>query len=57
MISLGAASLTGTNEKRVNTMKVKSAIKKRCEFCKIIKRKGVLRVICSKNPNHKQRQG
>ncbi|MEW6412207.1 MAG: 50S ribosomal protein L36 [Candidatus Zixiibacteriota bacterium] len=38
-------------------MKVKSAIKKRCEFCKIVKRRGVLRVICSKNPNHKQRQG
>ncbi|MCK4573337.1 MAG: 50S ribosomal protein L36 [candidate division Zixibacteria bacterium] len=38
-------------------MKVKSAIKKRCEHCKIVKRKGVLRVICSKNPSHKQRQG
>ena len=27
-----------------------------CENCKIIKRKGVVRVIC-KNPKHKQRQG
>ena len=38
-------------------MKVKSAVRKRCEHCKIIRRKGVLRVICSKNPRHKQRQG
>ena len=28
-----------------------------CIGCKIIKRKGVMRVICSKNPKHKQRQG
>jgi len=37
-------------------MKVRSSIKKMCEKCKIIKRKGKLRVICS-NPKHKQRQG
>ncbi len=37
-------------------MKVKSSVKKRCDKCKIIKRKGVVRVICS-NPRHKQRQG
>jgi large subunit ribosomal protein L36 len=37
-------------------MKVKSSLKKRCDKCKIIKRHGVLRVICS-NPRHKQRQG
>jgi len=27
-----------------------------CEKCKIIRREGVVRVICS-NPKHKQRQG
>ena len=37
-------------------MKVRSSIKKLCEKCKIVRRKGVLRVICS-NPRHKQRQG
>ena len=37
-------------------MKVRSSVKKICENCKIIKRKGVVRVIC-KNPKHKQRQG
>lgn len=37
-------------------MKVKSAVKKLCDKCKIIKRKGVVRVICV-NPKHKQRQG
>ncbi|MFH2037463.1 MAG: 50S ribosomal protein L36 [Candidatus Zixiibacteriota bacterium] len=38
-------------------MKVRSSVKKRCEHCKIIRRNGVIRVICSKNPSHKQRQG
>jgi large subunit ribosomal protein L36 len=37
-------------------MKVKPSVKKRCEKCKIIKRRGVVRVICV-NPRHKQRQG
>lgn len=37
-------------------MKVRSSVKKICEGCKIIKRKGRVRVIC-KNPRHKQRQG
>ncbi|MCD6422715.1 MAG: 50S ribosomal protein L36 [Elusimicrobia bacterium] len=37
-------------------MKVRSSIRKLCKDCKIIKRKGVVRVIC-KNPKHKQRQG
>ena len=37
-------------------MKVRSSVKRMCENCKIIRRKGVVRVICS-DPRHKQRQG
>lgn len=37
-------------------MKVRPSVKKRCEKCKIIRRRGVLRIICV-NPKHKQRQG
>ncbi|MCX6004324.1 MAG: 50S ribosomal protein L36 [Dehalococcoidia bacterium] len=37
-------------------MKVRASVKKRCEKCKIIRRRGVVRVICT-NPKHKQRQG
>jgi large subunit ribosomal protein L36 len=37
-------------------MKVRSSVKKICDKCKLIKRQGVVRVICS-DPNHKQRQG
>ncbi len=37
-------------------MKVRASVKPICSDCKVIKRKGVLRVIC-KNPKHKQRQG
>jgi large subunit ribosomal protein L36 len=38
-------------------MKVRASTKKICKDCKIIKRKGIIRVICSANPKHKQRQG
>ncbi|MBF0297999.1 MAG: 50S ribosomal protein L36 [Oligoflexia bacterium] len=38
-------------------MKVRSSVKTICKNCKIIKRKGVLRVICKSIPKHKQRQG
>lgn len=38
-------------------MKVRSSIKKICNFCKIVKREGKLYVICKKNKKHKQRQG
>jgi len=37
-------------------MKVRSSVKRICGNCKIIKRKGVIRVICT-NPRHEQRQG
>ncbi|MGA8571239.1 MAG: 50S ribosomal protein L36 [Desulfobaccales bacterium] len=38
-------------------MKVRSSVKPMCAKCKIIRRKGVVRVICKDNPKHKQRQG
>ncbi len=37
-------------------VKVRPSVKKMCDKCKIIKRHGVVRVICE-NPKHKQRQG
>ncbi|MDR2862074.1 MAG: 50S ribosomal protein L36 [Syntrophobacterales bacterium] len=37
-------------------MKVRSSIRKICDKCIIVKRRGVLRVVCE-NPKHKQRQG
>ena len=37
-------------------MKVRTSVKNICDKCKIIRRKGVVRVICE-NPRHKQRQG
>lgn len=38
-------------------MKVRTSVKKICRSCKIVRREGVVRVICKKNPKHKQRQG
>ncbi|MBA6225789.1 MULTISPECIES: 50S ribosomal protein L36 [unclassified Colwellia] len=37
-------------------MKVRASVKKICRNCKIVKRAGVIRVICEE-PKHKQRQG
>ena len=37
-------------------MRVQASVKLLCRNCKIIRRKGVVRVICS-DPRHKQRQG
>jgi large subunit ribosomal protein L36 len=37
-------------------MKVRSSVKKICVKCKVIKRNGVVRVICV-TPKHNQRQG
>ena len=39
------------------TVKVRSSVKPICEHCKVIKRDGVTRIICKRNPKHKQRQG
>ncbi len=38
-------------------MKVRSAIKRICGFCQIIRRGKILYVRCQKNNRHKQRQG
>ena len=38
-------------------MKVRASIKRRCEQCKIVRRKGRVFVICRAEPRHKQRQG
>jgi large subunit ribosomal protein L36 len=39
------------------SVKVRSSVKPICEHCKVIKRNGVIRIICKRNPKHKQRQG
>ena len=37
-------------------MRVQASVKKICRKCKIVRRKGVVRVICT-DAKHKQRQG
>ena len=37
-------------------MKVRASVKKMCSRCKVVRRKGQVRIICD-NPKHKQRQG
>ncbi|RDA92888.1 hypothetical protein CP533_3888 [Ophiocordyceps camponoti-saundersi (nom. inval.)] len=54
---------TTTTTGQMRGMKVHSSITKRCEHCKVVRRKagkrhnGYLYVICKANPRHKQRQG
>jgi large subunit ribosomal protein L36 len=44
------------SDQRVLEMKVRPSVKKICKDCKIVRRRGVVYVIC-KDPRHKQRQG
>ncbi len=37
-------------------MKVRPSVKVMCKDCRVIRRQGIVRIIC-KNPKHKQRQG
>ena len=37
-------------------MKVRASVKRMCDKCKVVRRRGVVRVICT-DPRHKQRQG
>ena len=37
-------------------MKVRASVKKMFKKCKVIRREGVVRILCV-NPKHKQRQG
>ena len=45
----------GRRRKVSESMKVRASVKRICENCKVVRRAGVVRVICS-NPRHKQRQ-
>lgn len=38
-------------------MKVRSSVKTLCGSCKVVRRRGVVFILCKKNPRHKQRQG
>lgn len=42
---------------RRNSMKVRASVKKMCEFCRTVKRRGRVYILCTSNPKHKQRQG
>jgi len=43
-------------ERSEQLMKVRASVKRICDKCKIVRRRGVVRVICT-NQKHKQRQG
>ena len=51
-----SVSLAARCKKKGIKMKVRASVKKICDKCKVIHRRGVVRVICE-NAKHKQRQG
>jgi len=60
--TLGCSGAIGGHPKKMvsppeEAVKVRASVKKICVKCKVIRRKGVVRVICAANPRHKQRQG
>jgi large subunit ribosomal protein L36 len=55
-LSPGQAGQSPALDTKDQFMKVRASVKKICDKCKVIHRKGVVRVICT-NSKHKQRQG
>jgi large subunit ribosomal protein L36 len=56
MIEYTSGPFTGrTGGQGDRAMKVRTSVKRICENCKIVRRKGIVRVICT-NVKHKQRQ-
>jgi len=49
-------SVEPASRRRGAIVKVKASVKVICDKCRVIKRRGVVRVICE-TPKHKQRQG
>jgi large subunit ribosomal protein L36 len=54
---LESCSINPGHRRTGQQMKVRSSVKPICEHCRVIRRQGVVRIICKKNPRHKQRQG
>jgi len=54
--AMQANALPIATKERKQIMKVRASVKKICEKCKVIRRKGRVAIICE-NPKHKQRQG
>jgi len=53
-------NLCPTDKKKnqeIGNMKVRASVKRKCEYCQVIKRNGTLRIVCSRNARHEQRQG
>ena len=42
---------------RGRVVKVKASVRRMCNACQVVRRKGKLRVICKSDPKHKQVQG
>jgi large subunit ribosomal protein L36 len=51
-----AAGSFSENVETGEIVKVRASVKKICNKCKVIRRKGVVRILCV-NIKHKQRQG
>ncbi len=51
-----SAPLRHDQSKTGSLMKIRSSVKRICEHCKVVRRRGKVYVICT-NPRHKQRQG
>ena len=56
-VALRSAQLVAVAQQQIRGMKVRSSVKKLCDGCKSVRRKGgkYVYIICSKNPKHKQR--
>ena len=52
-----AAGVGGASQSLEAVVKVQASVKRICNQCQIVRRKGKVRVICKADPKHKQVQG
>lgn len=53
-VAQSSSAVVKSVEHQQRGMKVRSSVKKFCDGCSVVRRKGRLYVICSKDPKHKQ---
>jgi large subunit ribosomal protein L36 len=56
LLSIGEKDANIFDSFEGSIMKVRASVRRICENCKIVRRKGIVRVICT-NTKHKQKQG
>lgn len=57
LVRSAASFLIAPSQQPARSFKIVSALQRRCQSCRIVRRGKKIYVLCEENPRHKQRQG